>query len=296
MSRLLAFGLLLLLPACGPSFPKDSIEESVRKLFQKELKSDVETQLVGKTLYVSFQLDNLVSKNFDLPKDAIEKLEDGMLSISRIALSTDADIEYTVIEARDRDWSVQTRLIRKMRDLKDLFYWRISKPDFDERLVLETRRADSPAGSPSRADWTDIDVSDYMGRWVASRINLGARTNPFLGVLLNIERVDPRYDEASRTLELTAISYGHWSSTATSSLTLEFFKDSIEEQMALAEKKYMRGPSADQGPKGGWAERVVVKDGRGTRLFELHRADWEPLIDGGNPKGGKRARVHIERG
>ncbi|MBI2915675.1 MAG: hypothetical protein HYY07_02310, partial [Elusimicrobia bacterium] len=136
----------------------------MQKLFRKELNTDVETELAGKTLYVSFTVENLVSKNFELPKEVLQKLEDAMLSITRISLSTDAEIEFTVIEARDPKWGVQTNIIRKMRDLKGLLYWKVSKSDFDERLVLETEKI---IESKPR-DWHDITLPEFMGRCVAS--------------------------------------------------------------------------------------------------------------------------------
>src|SRR3989344_4834537 len=84
------FCSLILFSACSSSYPKGNLERSVKELFKKELDVEVRTKLVGKTLYVAFELENLVTKNLELPRETTEKLEGAMLSVSRIALSTDA--------------------------------------------------------------------------------------------------------------------------------------------------------------------------------------------------------------
>jgi len=83
----------------------------------------------------------------------------------------------------------------------------VSKTDFDERLVLEvrkleggsfgtpegssvTRRADQPEPASREAGgWHDYNTSGIYGAAVASRVNMGIRTNPFLSILLGIEKV-----------------------------------------------------------------------------------------------------------
>jgi len=266
---LTAAAFIAILAGCGPSYPKKDLEGSIRELFRKELGAEVRTGLVGKTLYVSLDIDNMVSPDLDLPKDALKKLEDAMLSISRISLSTDAEIDYTVIEARDPVWGVETRIVRKMQDLKDLFYWRISKPDFDERLVLEMRKVPPGSALPGD-DWRDLSLQEYLGRWMASRINMGARANPFLGVLLGIGEVEPDYDQERKTLSLTVSGAGYAAGVSTVTAVSGLLRESIVEQAALAEKKY--GRFMPEGTP--WAEAVDLKNPEGQVILRIDRADW----------------------
>lgn len=299
--------LLCVLPfflfsACGQTYPKGNLVESVQKLFRKELGVEVRTQLAGKTLYVSFQIKNLMTKNFELPREVTDKLQDAMVSISRIALSTDAEIHFTVVEARDVSWGIQINLIRRTQDLKDLYYWRISKTDFDERLVLETKKV--PADSTSSADrvspsrvadrsadkpasseekWHDLTLPEFMGRWVASRISMGTLSNPFLNVLLGIKGMDARYDSTEKNLHLIVDGYSNFSSTSTHLVTLDLLKNSIKEQMSQVESKY---PPADSilVRKGtpslvdaDWTKNIIVENQNRQTLFEIPRREWKSL-------------------
>jgi len=267
------FIFIAFLCGCSPTYPKEKLIESVHKLFRKELKVEVQTKLVGKTLYVSFEIENLVSKNFDLPKEVIEKLEDAMISISRISLSTDAEIDFTVIQAEDPKWGVQTNIIRRMKDLRGLMYWGISKQDFDERLVLETEKI----VKSDTYQWHDITLPEYMARIVASRISLGSRANPFLSVLLGIEKMSAQIQPESKELIFTVEGASDIPFSSTSSVSMELLRDTIQEQMSQVEKKY---PVLDQRIQTSplrdpdWVTKVIVNNSDGKTLFEIPREEW----------------------
>ncbi len=261
-----------LFPACKASYPKEEITQSVKKIFQKELGVEPETKLMGQTLYVSFPIQNLVSKNFELPKEVLQKLEDAMLAITRISLSTDANIQFTVLEAKDLKWGVQTTILRRMQDLKGLMYWTVSKQDFDERLVLETKKIVESTSN----DWHEIMLSEFMARWVASRISLGTRANPFLGVLLGIEKVNANYNESSRLLTLQIEGASPSLTTSTSSLSMELLQSSIAEQMALVEKKYpaktAQKEESVRDPL--WVKEVIIQDSSNKEILRIPKEDW----------------------
>ena len=227
---------------------------------------------MGQTLYVSFPIQNLVSKNFELPKEVLQKLEDAMLAITRISLSTDANIQFTVLEAKDLKWGVQTTILRRMQDLKGLMYWTVSKQDFDERLVLETKKIVESTSN----DWHEIMLSEFMARWVASRISLGTRANPFLGVLLGIEKVNANYNESSRLLTLQIEGASPSLTTSTSSLSMELLQSSIAEQMALVEKKYpaktAQKEESVRDPL--WVKEVIIQDSSNKEILRIPKEDW----------------------
>lgn len=268
-----SFLFIAFLSGCSPTYPKEKLIESVHQLFRKELKAEVETKLVGKTLYVSFEIENLVSKNFDLPKEVIEKLEDAMISISRISLSTDAEIAFTVIQAKDLTWGVRTNIIRRMKDLRGLMYWGVSKQDFDERLVLETEKI----VKSDSYQWHDITLPEYMGRLVASRISLGSRANPFLSVLLGIEKMSAQVQPEKKELIFIVEGASDIPLSSTSSVSMKLLRDTIQEQMSQVEKKY---PVLDQRIQNtplrdpDWVTKVIVNNSEGKTLFEIPQKEW----------------------
>ena len=260
----------VLLSACGPTYPKGKLVESIQKLFKKEVGTDrVTSAMVGRTLYVSFPIENLVTTDLDLPRDVIDKLENAMLSVTRIALSTDENIEFTVLEAKDNAWGVQTTLIRRIEDLKFMYYWKISKQDFDERFILETRRFHP--GEKEPAAWRELTLPEFMARWVAFRISFGSRANPFLGILLGAEKVTADYDSKKRVLTLLVEGSETLKPLPASPVSVELLRTSIFEQMNKVETKYL---SRLADPKD-WAGVLVVKNTKGEVLFQAEREEWK---------------------
>lgn len=292
-SLLLCF-LLFLVSGCSPTYPKHDIEQSVRKLFRKELKVEAQSRLIGKTLYVGFQIEGLMSKDAQLSKQVIDQLENAMISISRISLSTDADISYTVIEATDPLWGVQIRVVRKMQDLKDLFYWGISKPDYDDRLILDIKRArgissqrvpgsikpvvvteDLDAGT----QWHDLTLDEFMAQLLASRVYWNMRSNPFMNVLIPIEMAGSRIDKENKMLYLIVRGLTK-SPDEDLSLQLDMFQTNVIEQIRQIEEKYVLSSSAQRGKKKSdgtssiWVDQVVIQDPDGNILLKIPREQW----------------------
>src|SRR5689334_14755097 len=95
---------LILLSACSireASYTKPRLVESVKELCKKEYNLDVDSRLVGRTLYVSCVLDGLVGHDLGLQGETLDKLEGAMLSATRVALSTDAEVNFLLLKARD---------------------------------------------------------------------------------------------------------------------------------------------------------------------------------------------------
>ncbi len=269
--KLALFILALALQACGPTYPKEKLNESIKKLFKNEVGTEtVQSRVVGKTLFVAFPIEGMVTTSLDLPKDVTEKLENAMLSLTRIAMSTDEKLDFTVLEASDNTWGVRTTFIRRIEDLKFMYYYKISRSDFDERFILETSKFDPQENAPP-AEPRDLSLPDFMARWVAFRINFGSRTNLFLGAILGVDKVTPAYDAASHTLALSVHgSEDYETNRSSSSLSAQLLKNSVFEQMKKVEKKY-----ALRLPKGeGWAQNLTVKNAKGALLFTAVRREW----------------------
>jgi hypothetical protein len=281
------FGMgLLVLASCNrPTYPKKELPQAVQKLFKKELDVDAVSRLVGKTLYVAFKLDGLISSDFEIPKKVIKQIESAMLSIARIGLSTDAAIDYTVIQASDHVFGVQIRVVRKMQDLKDLFYWKISKSDFDERLILDFRRTRPalpkiPVGStvstpvlldtpwPHEDQWQDLTLEEYLGELIASRINMGMRSNPFMHVLLGIEKVKAHIDSYNKILYLTLQTSSSQLFKEKFATPLELIEETVREQVQLVEDKYAEDLKKTQ-HSGAWIQQIIVEDAQHHLVLEI---------------------------
>lgn len=186
------------LVACSPSYPKKNLTTSLPLLLKKEYKLNSTAKFVGRTLYLDVGLSGLTSTDSKALTEVLKKVQGAMISITRVALSSDAKIDYMVVNAGDVSWSLNIRLIQRLVDVKGLLYQRISRSDYEGRLVLEIETKEKKSGTdtyePSVLEEKhDIRIEEFMGRLIVSQINMASRTNPFLAVLLN--SVQLKYDK-----------------------------------------------------------------------------------------------------
>lgn len=196
--------LLLTLPAlnaCGPAtFPANRLPEAIHDLCLKEQKIDTVSRLVGKTLYLTCDLDGLIGVDLDFRKEALETLEGVMLSGTRASLSTDAEVDFLYMRVRDPRLGSSITLLRFIPDIKGLIYMRYSRADFEDRLVLETDGEDDSGGSHEEPH--DITLPEFMSRLISSRLHRQLTGNPLVSVFLRITRVRGTVENGVLILQL----------------------------------------------------------------------------------------------
>jgi len=133
---LLAFTLF----GCAPSYPKAEFKESIIKLCKDEYNIDVKVETVGKTIAIYLPLSNLIDFTFAITKEASEKIGNVILSVSRVALSTDAKYDFYCIIAHDvRIPDIQIVIIKSIDDVKRFFLGDISRNEYTKRMLIDIR-------------------------------------------------------------------------------------------------------------------------------------------------------------
>ena len=274
--------------SCKSSYPSPKIEDSVQQLFEKELKVKAQTQQIGKTLYVAFLLPHIMDKDLKMSDDTLSKLEGALLSISRIALSTDAKIDFVVVQLGDDFSGMRVTIVRYMEDLKALFYWRIPRSDFEERMILETVRygivsrekkgqlAEKPPSSVEETlwgqPWQSITLENFWAHLVISRLNIYVRSNMFFKLLAgDLESVDGHYDAPTQTLNLKLVA-SRAPEGVTQHLLSDFVRDTILDEVNGIEKKYRapKSPTANVV----WAKQLIIRDSQNEVLGTFDREVW----------------------
>ncbi|MCM8761201.1 MAG: hypothetical protein NC938_05805 [Candidatus Omnitrophica bacterium] len=124
----------------GPTYPKEKLEESIVRICKNEYKIDVKVHTVGKTIAIYLPLENLIDFSFALTKDASEKINNVILSVSRVVLSTDAKIDFYCIIAHDiRIPEIQVIIIKSVDDVKRLLLNDISRGEYGKRILIDMR-------------------------------------------------------------------------------------------------------------------------------------------------------------
>ncbi|MDP8218010.1 MAG: hypothetical protein P9M03_04730 [Candidatus Theseobacter exili] len=122
------------------SFPKAKVISSVKQMCMDEYNLDVDVKVIGKTIGVCFEADDLIDTKKGFNEKAVEHLGNILLSVSRVCLSTDADFEFYVIIAKDRSMpGIEVLFIRHVYDVKRFLLGSVSRNDFFNRLLIDYR-------------------------------------------------------------------------------------------------------------------------------------------------------------
>jgi hypothetical protein len=138
---------------CGPTYKDKGLEQAIVRLCKKDSNIDVKAKRVGKTLgiYVPvgglFESTAALKQNMTLDelftgikftKEAADKIEAVSLVLSRVALSTDADVDfYVLILADTKGTGIQIVVTRYIKDMKRVMLGDVSRGDYFQRLLMD---------------------------------------------------------------------------------------------------------------------------------------------------------------
>ena len=132
--------LIVSLTGCEPTYPKEKLKESIIRLCKNEYKIDVKVRTAGKTVAIYMPLEDLMDFTFSLTPAATEKLNDVIMSVTRVVLSTDAKYDFYCIIAHDvRIPEIQVIIIKYVDDVKRVFLGDISRGEFGKRMIIDMR-------------------------------------------------------------------------------------------------------------------------------------------------------------
>ena len=177
------FLAVFLFSSCAPTYPKDTLINDVKKLVKKESGQDCELLKIDDTFYLDMEISGLTSTDTKVVSNAIMSLQNAVFAITRVALSSDADIKIMVITAHDRDYNVALRMFQNIDDVKSYFYQRISRGDYEQRQLLEFEGPET--AETAVKDKHRITKEEYVARLTISQINMIGRKNPVLSPLIN---------------------------------------------------------------------------------------------------------------
>lgn len=133
----LLLSTLFFLSGCGPTYPKEKITQGIIDLCKKEYKVTVDVKTIGNTVAVYLPVDNLFDAVLNLDTKASKKINDVILGVSRVTLSTDAKFDFYVVIAQDPRMSeIEIVYIRYVNDVKRFLLGDISRDEYSKRAVI----------------------------------------------------------------------------------------------------------------------------------------------------------------
>jgi hypothetical protein len=169
------FLFLVSLAGCNTAtYPKGKVEESVITICKREYGVDVKVQIEGKTMAIYLPLTDLFTDySFNLSKSASDKINDVIFGAARVALSTDAQIDFYCVIAHDVKMpEIQVIIIKGVEDIKRLFASDISRGEYMKRMLIDLRS--SPQAKKEQvikeifnkmnidAKWQDQIMADFF--------------------------------------------------------------------------------------------------------------------------------------
>jgi hypothetical protein len=236
IAALIAFSAFF--TGCKASYPRGSVAGKVQELIKKEYNIEGRAKLSGETLYLEVNLAGLITTEQKVLAEILKKVQGASLVITRVALSSDATVKYMVLVVSEPTYKLNLRIIQRLDDVKGFLYQKISKSDYEDRLVLEIEKGEEKPGTlESEIEKSNgMEMKEFVGRLIVSQVNMLSRSNPFLGVILGntqLKYIDFKEDEL-----VVGIS------NSVSESATPFFKGIINSQALKTSKKY-----ADWGPK-----------------------------------------------
>ena len=197
-SLVVRYGILLItcslalagLTGCTATYPKDNIKESVINICKKEYGVDVKAEIEGKTMAIYLPLTDLMDYSFNLSKAASDKINDVIFTAARVALSTDAKIDFYCVIAHDIKMpELQVIIIKNVEDVKRLFASDISRGEYLKRMLIDLRW--SPQAKKEQVikeifskmnidpKWQDQVMADFFRSQPAGIADIGYWNNHF---------------------------------------------------------------------------------------------------------------------
>jgi len=128
----------LLHNGCAPTYPKERLAQSLVDVCKREYGIDVQAKLQGKTVVVFIPLEELFDFKLEIVPGAIEKIENVILTTSRVIFSTDAKVDfYTIIAADVKTTAAELVLIRCMDDVYKFMHEWIGREDYRRRVLWQ---------------------------------------------------------------------------------------------------------------------------------------------------------------
>ena len=168
---------LCVIAGCGPTYPKSRFKESIVDICKREYHIDVKADVSGKTIAIYLPLPNLIDFTFSITKEAGDKINDVILSVSRVALSSDAEFDFYCVIAHDiRIPEIQIIIIKSVDDVKRLLLNDISRGEYSKRILIDLRL--SPQSQKERSVKEVFQRMGLDDKWQEQVMNDFFRSEP----------------------------------------------------------------------------------------------------------------------
>jgi len=192
IQRLFLIFLLLtpLFAGCRASYPTGSVEETIRKLCEKEYGVAVQVKAVGKTIGALIVMEDILLSDLTFSDQALNKIENVMLTTSRVTLSSEFTYDFFIVTIMDAKTGVQVSFVRYIKDIRRLIMDDISRSDYFQRLLIEVNITQpSLAHQLVTYKLKEYQLSEFLARQIAERLRTQLQMNLVIERLFHISGI-----------------------------------------------------------------------------------------------------------
>lgn len=199
--RLIAVWLLAAsaaLSGCGPkyTYPANKVPESVEKICKKEYKVDATSRLIGRTIGVVVYIDTIKDEKGGISKGVHELMGKVMQAVTRVGLSTDAEVEYCQVVIRDRQTHQELVITRSLDDTRRANADMIGiEESINRTLFGQSSYKAGPDGTGSFV-LKEVKPENFLAEQIAQRIRFSYSKNPTEEAAESLVLVDGSFEHA----------------------------------------------------------------------------------------------------
>lgn len=181
VSRLLLASIFLFpssfyfLTGCGPKFtyPADSVPKSIEDICSKENNLAVTARVEGKTAAAMIYIDDLIDEKGQIPQEVHEKMGKIMQAVTRVALSTDRELDFCEVIIRDRTHMNELVVTRSLDDTKRANSDAIGIEESINRTLFGQGKYQSSGAGEKSFVLKEVKFENFLAEQIAQRIRFG---------------------------------------------------------------------------------------------------------------------------
>lgn len=169
-----------ILSSCEPTYPAQTLITQLTRKVKEETKINVTCHVAGKTLWVYIPSEKLIDeKNISWDTNELEEISKVISVVHRVALSTDAKIDFLAITAADvKKYGLELTSIEYLPDIREAMFEKFSRGEYFMRSVRNISFSEKTIGdySGEYKKFFDITFDEFIGYQIIHRVkNLFAK-------------------------------------------------------------------------------------------------------------------------
>jgi hypothetical protein len=158
---ILIFLVFLSFFGCKPTYSSATLEKQTEQKIKQEVGYKCKALLIGKTFYVFTDFRGKINPSLTVSNDIFESIQNIMLIVTNISLSTDADIKFFSVVIIDSSKGVKIVFKQYVEDVQKWFYGLVSRDDFFSRSLTDISMTKKNYVF-NKNDFPEIKMTDFI--------------------------------------------------------------------------------------------------------------------------------------